>query len=108
MRKFSLARQQLFIDFVVERNNWSIATFGPGKCTKGIIEHIKLDLQEIEEEPLDLFEWIDVMNLALDGYFRHGGKPVQLLAMLWVKLSICKSRKYPKPKSEDEPSEHIR
>lgn len=55
------------IEYLQKQMAWSAATFGPGQRTKGITEHIREELAEIEQEPLDLFEWVDVVILALDG-----------------------------------------
>ena len=44
--------------------------FGPDTSDEklaGIREHIRKELDEIENEPRDLIEWIDVVILALDG-----------------------------------------
>lgn len=55
------------------QRRWSEATFGPGPRTLGITAHIRKELQEIEDDPTDLTEWIDVAILALDGAWRTGG-----------------------------------
>jgi len=49
---------------------FSRATFGPGAHTKGVIDHIRKELIEIEAEPRDLTEWVDVILLAFDGLWR--------------------------------------
>lgn len=49
---------------------FSRAAFGPGARTKGVIDHIRKELIEIERKPYDLEEWIDVVLLALDGAWR--------------------------------------
>jgi hypothetical protein len=49
---------------------FSRATFGPGARTKGVVDHIRKELREVEHAPLDLEEWIDVVLLALDGAWR--------------------------------------
>jgi hypothetical protein len=58
-----------FIDLV---KNWSIKTFGPGQRTQGILDHIKKEVKEVEQNPLDLEEWIDIMLLAMNGAQRLG------------------------------------
>ena len=47
---------------------WSDETFGPDNRTKGIVQHIKKELKEVEKDPQDLEEWVDVMILAMDGF----------------------------------------
>lgn len=49
---------------------FSRATFGPGARTKGVVDHIRKELIEIEFAPRDLEEWVDVILLALDGAWR--------------------------------------
>ena len=51
----------------------SHATFGPGRRTKGIIDHIRKELIEVEncKNSSDRqMEWVDVAILALDGLTR--------------------------------------
>lgn len=89
---------------------WSRETFGPGQRTKGITEHIRKELAEIEQEPSDLFEWLDVIILAMDGFWRHGGKPEDLLPMLLQKQQKNFARTWPdwRAMSEDRAIEHDR
>jgi hypothetical protein len=87
---------------------WSAATFGPGPRTMGILRHIEKELAEIEKNPLDLFEWIDVIILALDGAWRHGHMPSEIVGALFAKQAINFSRDWPPPGPEDQPSEHLR
>jgi hypothetical protein len=85
---------------------WSKRTFGSGKRTKGIVEHIRSELNEITEAPQDLREWVDVMILALDGYWRHGGTPETLMDALIKKQNVNFARAWPTPVSEDIAVEH--
>jgi len=55
---------------LVRQIAFSFCTFGPGRRTKGVIDHIRRELREIEDEPHRLEEWIDVVLLALDGAWR--------------------------------------
>lgn len=97
-----------FNEFVARHAEWTETTFGPGLRTKGITNHIRKELIEIENEPTKLEEWIDVLLLALDGARRTGATGTQIMQELERKHLIVKSRIYPFPKSEDHPSEHIR
>ena len=90
------------------QRQWSRKTFGDGKRTLGIITHIRKELEEIVDQPNDLEEWIDVAILALDGYWRHGGEPAQLMAHLQAKQNKNFARRWPAPGPEDEPIEHVR
>lgn len=96
------------IDYLKRQWLWSKQTFGPGKRTRGIIQHIGKELLEIEAKPEDLSEWVDVMILAMDGYWRHGGTPGQLMHDLQAKQNKNFARIWPTPKSEDDAIEHER
>lgn len=50
---------------------FSHATFGPGNRRKGVIDHIRKELDEIEAGDGDPDEWVDVVILALDGLTRQ-------------------------------------
>ena len=96
------------VDFMLEHWTWSKKTFGASMRTRGLTEHIRKELLEIEASPKDIGEWVDVVSLAIDGFMRAGGAPVLLVPLLWRKLGINKTRTYPFPKSDDECSEHVR
>jgi hypothetical protein len=87
---------------------WSVRTFGVGHRTMGLIKHIGKELAEIEENPLDLMEWIDVMILAMDGFWRHGGTPELFASMLHLKQEKNFARTWPANMPESEPVEHDR
>ncbi|MCP4208898.1 MAG: DUF550 domain-containing protein [Shimia sp.] len=50
---------------------FSHATFGPGVRTAGVCDHIRKELQEVQEAGGDAAEWVDVVILALDGLTRQ-------------------------------------
>lgn len=89
---------------------WSERTFGPGFRTDGILNHIRKELAEVEKEPHDLMEWADIIILALDGYWRHGGSAERLLALLQKKQDKNFARKWPRwqDRTEDQAIEHDR
>src|SRR6185369_13100090 len=89
---------------------FSLETYGPGLRTQGIIKHIKKELKEIEEEPTDIKEWIEVVILALDGAWRAGGEPQAIIDALIAKQSENESRTWPdwRTFSDGEAIEHIR
>ena len=95
-------------DFLLRQWAWSKDTFDPGRRTLGIIQHIKKELVEIEAKPEDLSEWIDVVILAMDGFWRHGGKPEDLMIALIAQQRRNFARTWPKPISEDVAVEHDR
>ena len=92
---------------------WSLNTFGNGRRTRGISRHIVKELAEIEKVANDATEcrkeWIDVIILALDAYWRSGGQPTSLMEDLYTKQEINMNRAWPSPPPpEDEPSEHAK
>ena len=89
-----------------EKARWSLKTFGPGKRTRGLVEHIRRELDEILAKPDDLTEPVDVILLAMDLYARAGGK--SLMEDLRKKHNINTWRTWPAPESEDHPAEHDR
>ena len=95
-------------NYLQSQARWSIKTFGIGRRTKGICKHIQKELLEIQQQPENTDEWIDVIILGLDGYWRAGGTPESIMKDLQTKQNINFLREYPFPTSEDEPSEHNR
>jgi hypothetical protein len=89
---------------------WSRNTFGPALRTKGIINHITKELREIEAKPHDLSEWVDVIMLAMDGFWRHGGKPEDLMPSMLAKQAKNMARTWPDWRgiNEDTAIEHDR
>ncbi|ORE90228.1 Eaa1 [Stappia sp. 22II-S9-Z10] len=59
-----------FEDHLTRQIAFSRATFGPGKRTAGVIDHIRKELVEIEQSDGSPDEWVDVVILALDGLTR--------------------------------------
>lgn len=92
--------------YAAEQKEFSLKTFGPGRRTKGITKHIQKELQEILEDPeKSAHEWIDVVILGVDGYWRHGGEDLD--TEINSKLQANRLRTWPVPSSEDEPVEHV-
>lgn len=89
---------------------WSEQTFGPGPRTKGVIDHIKKELKEIEEDPSDVLEWIDVIILALDGAWRTGLGSQEILDALLAKQEKNYRRVWPdwRTMSPDQAIEHVK
>lgn len=55
---------------LVRQMAFSRATFGPGARTKGVCDHIRKELEEIEESEGSPGEWVDAVILSLDGLTR--------------------------------------
>ena len=88
---------------------WSEQTFGLGERTKGLLDHLRKELAEVEANPADVSEWIDVVILALDGAWRHGHSP-EAIADAWVNKFLKNvGRKWPDWRTApvDQAIEHI-
>ncbi|AVK03898.1 hypothetical protein AO903_30460 [Pseudomonas aeruginosa] len=84
------------LDLHLERQRrLSKRTFGPGSRAAGVIDHIRKELRELEEAPGDLAEWIDVVVLALDGAWRTGATPAQIIDALLAKQAKNEARSWP-------------
>ena len=55
---------------LVRQRAWSDLTFGPGRRTDGVLDHITKEIIEVRNDPNDLDEWVDLIILALDGATR--------------------------------------
>jgi hypothetical protein len=95
-------------EHIAHQREWSTNTFGPGRRTRGILGHIRLELTEIEASPTDLAEWADVIILAFDGAWRAGWQPQQIIDAVKVKQAHNEARSWPdwRTMSEDAPIEH--
>ena len=60
---------------------------------KGFIDHSTKELREIAGAPHDLSEWVDVIILAMDDFWRFGGKPEDLITALLAKQAKNMARK---------------
>ena len=100
-------KQDDLAQYLREQREWSTRTFGPNYRTAGLLKHIQKELEEIAANPTDLVEWIDVILLACDGYWRHGGEPENLMRDIRAKFEKNRNRQWSPPR-DDEPSEHIR
>lgn len=95
-----LARQRAF----------SLMTFGPGPRTKGVVDHIRKELAEIEAKPDDIEEWVDLILLALDGAWRAGFEPQQIVEGIDAKQAKNEARDWPdwRTADPDKAIEHVR
>jgi hypothetical protein len=92
------------------QREFSARTFGPGVRTAGILDHIRKELREIEADPSDVSEWIDVVILALDGAWRAGYTPEGIIAALVDKQTKNESRDWPDWRAAplDKAIEHVK
>lgn len=74
---------------------FSARTFGPGRRIEGVTDHIAKELIEVRDSGGDLAEWIDVLILALDGCWRTGASPEQIVCELLAKQTKNEGRTWP-------------
>lgn len=85
-----------FAAFFDAKAKWSAETFGPGQGAAGVLDHIRKELAEVEREPGDLAEWVDIILLAMDGARRCAGADgATLAAALVAKMVKNKARTWP-------------
>ena len=96
-----------FIDLL---RGWSLRTFGPAARTRGVVSHIRKELVEILAAPDDASEWADLLILALDGAWRAGHDPADIIAAVRAKHAANEGRDWPdwRTLSQDQAIEHIR
>lgn len=95
--------------FIDEKYEWSKRTFGEGRRTHGIVDHIKKECDEITMSPCDLEEWVDVILLAIDGSCRAGYSGDEIANAILTKQMKNVMREWPKePTPEHLPIEHVR
>lgn len=74
---------------------FSEKVFGPGARVAGLVDHIAKELHEVLESEGLLEEWIDVVILALDGCWRSGASPRQIIDALVAKQAKNENRTWP-------------
>ena len=107
------SNQQMHFDLVehlYRQIRFSERTFGPGQRTEGLIAHIRKELLEIEADPGDVYEWVDVILLALDGAWRQGHTPEFICEAIGRKLRANENRTWPDWRTADlkKPIEHVK
>ena len=91
---------------------WSAETFGPAEVRghRGVLDHIRKELVEIEAEPGDVTEWADLIILAFDGAWRSGHPPADTIAAIKAKQERNEGRQWPdwRTADPDKAIEHVR
>ncbi len=77
------------------QREFSERTFGPGKRVAGVCDHITKELIEVRDSDGALEEWVDVIILALDGAWRSGATPEQIIAAIVCKQMRNEARTWP-------------
>lgn len=75
--------------------DFSARTFGPGARVEGVTDHISKELQEVRDSDGALAEWVDVIILGMDGAWRSGATPEQIVAAIEAKQAKNEQRKWP-------------
>lgn len=83
------------------QREFSRKTFGPGGRTKGVLDHIRKELAEIEANPNDIEEWVDVIILAFDGAWRAGWDPHDIIHAIIAKQTKNEGRRWPDWRTAD-------
>lgn len=98
------------VSYLNRQIKFSRKTFGPGKRTQAILDHIKKEIKEVEEAPDDLEEWVDLAMLSLDGAWRAGYSAEEVAKALLNKLKKNEKRSWPnwRTSDPDKAIEHIR
>lgn len=81
--------------YLARQSKFSGRAFGPGRRTKGIVEHIAEECREVVESGHDVRECVDVLILALDLCWRSGASPIEVEAALQQKMAINEARRWP-------------
>lgn len=104
------SRKSIDAEHLRHQRTWSAKTFGPGPRTKGVLAHIRKELDEVAAEPDDVFEWADILILAFDGALRAGHQPQAVIDAVKTKQKRNEARTWPdwRQMSADQPIEHVR
>lgn len=99
-----------FKTILSEQKEFSRQTFGPFFRPNGILDHIRKECLEIEADPFDAEEWIDIAILAFDGAMRTGRSEEEVLALYEYKQQKNFRRSWPDwtQSDPDLAIEHIR
>lgn len=99
-----------FEDFLKRKWEFSIKTFGPEYPIESVLAHLEKEVIEVKEKPKDLLEWVDIINLAVDGAMRAGHTPTDLIKALEKKFDLMQKRTWPDWRTVEagKPIEHVR
>ena len=104
MKRFDL------IKHLHRQREFSLKAFGPDQRLSGVIDHIRKELIEIEEDPHNIYEWVDIILLALDGAWRSGHNVEEICAAIKFKQDKNERRQWPDWRTADPTKaiEHVR
>lgn len=87
--------------YLAHQHEFSLATFGPGSRTAGVLDHIEKELIEIRDAPHDIAEWADLLILAFDGAMRNGHSPQDIIDAIKAKQKVNEGRTWPDWRTQD-------
>ena len=100
------------VTYLDRQQAWSAETFGPAEVRghRGVLDHIRKELVEIEAEPGDVTEWADLIILAFNGAWRSGHSPADTIAAIKAKQERNEGRQWPdwRTADPDKAIEHVR
>lgn len=104
-----------FSSFINLHKSWSLHTFGKGKRTESLIEHIRHELKELQDADNDsdrLEECIDIIFLAIGISYRLGFTAYEIEERMMDKFVMNQRRKWKSVEfyeaNQDEPTFHIK
>jgi hypothetical protein len=88
------------VEHIAHQAEWSANTFGPG-VRPGVVDHIRKECVEVEEDLTDLDEWVDIIILGIDGAWRGGHSPEEIIAAIKRKQVKNEFRTWPDWRNAD-------
>lgn len=82
-------------DHIRRQIRFSMTTFGPGPRLHGVLDHLAKELEEARANPEDVSEWADIIILAIDGAWRQGYLPQEILDAVIAKQDKNEQRQWP-------------
>ncbi|WP_246705130.1 dATP/dGTP pyrophosphohydrolase domain-containing protein [Rhizobium sp. RM] len=99
--KLAAATPSIDEDWIAGFAEWNLRTFGPGMRTAGTLDHIRKECREIEANPNDPKEWVDIILLGINGLVRQGHTPAQIIAEIHGKHEVNEARIWPDWRTTD-------
>jgi hypothetical protein len=110
LRVLHLPLQFDLVSHLHRQRAFSERTFGPGARTVAVVDHIRKELIEVVDSAGALAEWVDVIILGLDGAWRTGATPTQIVEAIVAKQIVNERRTWPDWRTADPAKaiEHVR
>ena len=95
------------ISFLNDKKAHSDEVFS-NQTVEGVIDHIKEEIQEVENNTYDPEEWIDLLLLSFDGALKAGFTPMQITDTLDKKFFKNKQRKWDQSSDDGKKIKHLK